>query len=613
MRLTKVQRAVKAALDLLSVWAAVAVSFRLRFGFIRALPDYYRQNQWLYMAAMGTIFLGLGILCGIYREKEQLQTPRCAAASALCALAALLLDRALGLGIPFELPLIFGLLLFIFLLALRGLWGEAYREWMRRRKGGLRRALIYGAGEAGTYLARRLAEDPKQGLLPVGFLDDGESLAGKKRQGLPVWGGIGQLERSIRRSGAEELIIAIEKFPSERIGDVLAACRRTGCRARRFGALQELQSDRLGEARIEEIRLEDLLRREPVQLDMERVQKMLSGRCVMVTGGAGSIGSEICRQALRFGARRVVVFDIHENGLFYLGQGLEKEGLLKRCRLKVGSVRDEACLRQVMEEEHPDVVFHAAAHKHVPLMEQNPLEAVKNNVLGTLCCARAADACGVSRFVLISTDKAVNPPNIMGASKRIAELCIQNMGSGGGCVFSAVRFGNVLGSAGSVVPSFARQIEEGGPVTVTHPEMRRYFMTIPEAVQLVLEAGSMAKGAEIFVLDMGDPVKICDLARDMIRLAGLRPDEDIKIVYTGPRPGEKLFEEICLKEEDVRRTENRKIFINRPSRQEEGQFAPELELLERAAGEDDLALVLRQVKKLVPTFGEQGNIPPGQA
>ena len=595
--------------DFFTVGAAVAVSFRLRFGFIRELPIYYRQNQWLYMAVMGMIFCGIGILLGLYRRQGGEEVSRCAASSALTALAALILDRLLELGIPFEILLIFGAVLFVLLFSVRGVWGELRRAWLRRREESSKRVLIYGAGEAGLYLARRLLEENGQGLLPVGFIDDRAELWGKRRGGLPVWGGLEQLERILRRSRAEEVIIAIERFPTDKTGELLAVCRRMGCRARRFGTLYDLENDRLTEAKIEDIRLEDLLRREPVQLDMKRVRGMLEGRCVMVTGGAGSIGSEICRQVLRCGVRRLIIFDIHENGLFYLGQDLQREGLKERCRFKVGSVRDKACLEQVMAEECPDVVFHAAAHKHVPLMEANPLEAVKNNVLGTLRCAEAALEHNVRRFVLISTDKAVNPVNVMGASKRLAELCIQMMDQKGDCIFSAVRFGNVLGSAGSVVPSFARQIEEGGPVTVTHPEMRRYFMTIPEAVQLVLEAGSMACGAEIFVLDMGQPVRIRDLAQDMIRLAGLRPGEDIEIVYTGPRPGEKLFEEICLEEETVQKTQNQKIFINHPAELDAGQFALELAELGQAAERGDLPDVLERLRRLVPAFGTRRNIP----
>ncbi|MDD2954926.1 MAG: nucleoside-diphosphate sugar epimerase/dehydratase [Oscillospiraceae bacterium] len=607
MKTAKTGRALAAA-DMAAVWVAAAVSFRLRFGFIRPLPEAYRQNQWIYMACMGMIFLGVAMLCGLYREKEREPLARCAGACGATAFCALALDRLLGLGIPVEIILIFALALLTLLLALR----KALDGTMRRRHrqdGSRTRAVIYGAGEAGCYLAGRLLEDPGEGLIPVGFVDDRRELIGKKRAGLRVLGGLDRLEKILLRCGAQELIIAIERLSPEKAGEALAVCRRMGCRARRFGTLEDLSDHRLAEARIQDIRLEDLLRREPVRLDMERVKSMTAGRCVLVTGGAGSIGSELCRQALRYGARRVVVFDICENGLFHLGEELEAAGLLERCRLKVGSVRDAACLEQVMRQENPEVVFHAAAHKHVPLMEQNPLEAVKNNVFGTINCAEAALRCDVKRFVLISTDKAMNPVNIMGAAKRTAELWVQMMARERGCVFSAVRFGNVLGSEGSVVQSFARQIEEGGPVTVTHPEMRRYFMTIPEAVQLVMEAGAMAAGGEIFVLDMGEPVKICDLARDMIRLAGLRPDEDIALVFTGPRPGEKLFEEICLREESVRKTENQKIFVNRAAAPDPDWLRRETEVLRQAVQAGDLLGTAKAMERLVPSFAQRGNIP----
>jgi FlaA1/EpsC-like NDP-sugar epimerase len=325
----------------------------------------------------------------------------------------------------------------------------------------------------------------------------------------------------------------------------------------------------------------------------------------MVTGGVGSIGSEICRQVLGFGAKKLIIFDINENGLFDIDNELKKIYDTNRYELTLGSIRDERRLDELFKVYQPNIVFHAAAHKHVPMMEANPKEAIKNNVFGTINVAKSAIAHHAEKFILISTDKAVNPTNIMGASKRIAELCIQKLDNWGETELAAVRFGNVLGSNGSVVPFFKEQIKSGGPVTVTHPDMRRYFMTIPEAVQLVLEAGSMACGGEIFVLDMGEPVKIYDLACDLIRLSGYEPEKDIKVVFSGLRPGEKLFEEISLKGEDTTRTGNNKIYICKPMENDSEIFINKLNCLEQTLEDEDMIPMFMAVKAIVETFNHK--------
>ena len=356
----------------------------------------------------------------------------------------------------------------------------------------------------------------------------------------------------------------------------------------------------LSNVKLTNINLVELLRRDKVTLNMKAVQDFVKDKVVLVTGGAGSIGSEICRQVLRFGCKHLVVFDIHENGLFEIENELKKD-YSGRFSLRLGSIRDVERLEEVFKEFKPSLVFHAAAHKHVPMMEYSPKEAIKNNVRGTINVAMQSIINNVEKFILISTDKAVNPTNIMGASKRIAEQAIQLLDTMSDTDLSAVRFGNVLGSNGSVVPVFRKQIEEGGPVTVTHPDMRRYFMTIPEAVQLVLEAGTMAKGGEIFVLNMGEPVKIYDLACDLIRLSGLEPEVDIDIVFTGLRPGEKLFEEISMRDEDVTKTANDKIFIMKPMEYDSSDLSQKIKDLEESL-DGDVSEMFKKVKVLVPTF-----------
>ena len=347
------------------------------------------------------------------------------------------------------------------------------------------------------------------------------------------------------------------------------------------------------------IKIEDLLPRDPVRVDLDAILDYVQGKAVLVTGGGGSIGSEICRQLAGHGVGHLIIFDIYENNAYQIQKSLEWEFPRLHMTVLIGSVRDERRLQSMFSRYRPDIVFHAAAHKHVPLMEDSPNEAIKNNVIGTLKTARTASRYHVKKFILISTDKAVNPTNIMGASKRLCEMVIQMIGKHSTTEFAAVRFGNVLGSNGSVIPLFRRQIEHGGPVTVTHPDIIRYFMTIPEAVSLVLQAGAYAKGGEIFVLDMGEPVKIDDMARNLIKLSGFEPDVDIPIVYTGLRPGEKMFEE-CLKEEEgLQKTENDLIFIGKPIEFDREEFFEHLKDLKKTAYEDDPQLV---VKRLVPSY-----------
>jgi Polysaccharide biosynthesis protein. len=396
--------------------------------------------------------------------------------------------------------------------------------------------------------------------------------------------------------------MAMTTADSETVKEVLIKCHKMHCALKRFGTIDDVNEQTLANAHISDINLEDLLRRDSIQLNMKVVKGFIEGKTVLVTGGAGSIGSEICRQVLSFGAKKLIIFDIHENGLFDIQNELKEKYDKSRFLIKLGSIRDRNRVNEIFDEFRPQVVFHAAAHKHVPMMEFNPSEAVKNNVFGTINVAQAAILYKAEKFILISTDKAVNPANIMGATKRIAEMTIQLFNRMSETDLAAVRFGNVLGSSGSVVPFFKKQIEKGGPVTVTHPEMRRYFMTIPEAVQLVLEAGAMAKGGEIFVLDMGKPVLIYDLACDLIRLSGYEPEKDIKIEFTGLRPGEKLFEEISLAEEDVVKTPNNKIYICKPVEYNERELSELIKQLEDRINKGDEQGMFSCVSRLVPTF-----------
>ncbi len=468
----------------------------------------------------------------------------------------------------------------------------------RRFRGDTVRTLIFGAGEAGAYFCAKLRKDLYTSLNPVIFIDDDKSLQGTRVHGVKVYGGSEKLSEAIEKFNIDEVVVAIPTASRQVLKYVVDICRKKKCKIRRFGKVDDVD---LSNVKLTNINLVELLRRDNVDLNMEVVEEFVKGKVVLVTGGAGSIGSEICRQVLSFGCEHLVIFDIHENGLFDIENELRKD-YDGKFSLRLGSVRDEVRLKEVFDEFSPKLVFHAAAHKHVPMMEYSPKEAIKNNVRGTINVAKRSIIEKVEKFILISTDKAVNPTNIMGASKRIAEQAIQLLDTMSDTDLSAVRFGNVLGSNGSVVPVFRKQIEQGGPVTVTHPDMRRYFMTIPEAVQLVLEAGAMANGGEIFVLNMGEPVKIYDLACDLIRLSGLEPGVDINIKFTGLRPGEKLFEEISMSDEDVTKTDNEKIFIMKPMEFDSNLFSNSLKDLERSSMEDDPKDMFKIVKKLVPTF-----------
>lgn len=481
-----------------------------------------------------------------------------------------------------------------------GIWGLSRVKLIK--EGGSNHTLIIGAGNAGTFLASHLL-NKQDGRIPVGFIDDDEKLWNRWINGLPVFGGRECLRTIIKRHKVKEVILAAGNVDKAFIRDIFEKCKAMKCRLKRYEILQDVDENDLSKVRIRDVDVEELLGRDPVQLDMEAVRSFIGGRTVMVTGGAGSIGSEICRQVLEDGCEKLIIFDFNENGLFDIDNELSKKYGRDRYEVVLGSIRETNRLDQVFTQYKPEVVFHAAAHKHVPMMEWNPLEAIKNNVFGTLNVARAADKHHVKKFILISTDKAVNPPNIMGATKRIAELCLQMMDPTSETEYAAVRFGNVLGSNGSVVPFFKKQIANGGPVTVTDPEIKRYFMTIPEAVQLVLQAGAMAKGGEIFVLDMGEPVKIVDLARTLIQLSGFEPDVDIKIEFTGLRPGEKLFEEINLSEEEVSKTSNNKIYVMK--QHGEHYFIKinyMIEMLNRYIITDNMNGVFQTVHDLVPTY-----------
>lgn len=423
------------------------------------------------------------------------------------------------------------------------------------------RVIIYGNIIDAKIIIEKLRNDNTHNKVVTAIIDERLVLSnGANISGVRVFdGGLDTLKQKIKNHSANEVIISSRNLDKNTILSIIHMCKHSKCGLKVFKGIEDYN---LGKDYLREINIEDLLGRTPTQLDVDEIKKFIFGKTILVTGGAGSIGSEICRQALKCQCNKLIIYDHCENGLFALENELLEHFDKSKIKVVVGSVRDEARLADTYSKYKPEVVFHAAAHKHVPLMEANPIEAIKNNVFGTYNVARLAVEFNVDDFILISTDKAVNPKNIMGATKRIGEMIIQSLNNSSKYTrLAAVRFGNVLGSSGSVIPLFKKQIEKGGPITVTHPEIKRYFMTIPEAVQLVMRAASMANGGEIFILDMGEPVKILDLAKDMIRLSGYEPEKDIKIVFTGLRPGEKMFEELSYNDEFTIKTKSNKIFI----------------------------------------------------
>jgi FlaA1/EpsC-like NDP-sugar epimerase len=525
--------------------------------------------------------------------------------------------RPLGLVVadfPRSIPLLDGLLTVLGVGGLR--YSIRLAERLRQRSQNLpdaRRVVIAGAGEAGVMILREMQRNSDLGLLPVAFIDDDAEKQGIKIQGVPIAGRRHQLVDVVRRNQAQQVVIAMPTAPGKIIREIVRACEQAKIKALIMPGIYELLDGRVSVNQLREVDIEDLLRRDAVRTDIADVRDLIQGKRVLVTGGGGSIGSELCRQILRCQPAELIILGHGENSIFAIQNEMQRLAAgpaplaghhsPTEIRALIADIRFPERIAHLFEQYRPEILFHAAAHKHVPLMEENPAEAVTNNIMGTRNVLRAALASGVGYFVMISTDKAVNPTSLMGVSKRVAELLVDQAARQSGRPYVAVRFGNVLGSRGSVILTFKQQIALGGPVTVTDPEMVRYFMTIPEAVQLVLQAASLGSGGEVFVLDMGEPVRIVDLAHDLIALSGLQVGRDIDITFTGARPGEKLFEEMFSPEESYERTRHAKILTARNAK----QYTPvhldrALAILEEAAGRNDNALIRQTLQGLVPDY-----------
>lgn len=485
-----------------------------------------------------------------------------------------------------------------------------YRTYHRfgnvKEKRPLQRVMIIGAGLAGEKVYKEIMNSKHIYKEVMCFIDDDKDKWNCSIHGTLIYGGRDKIRDAVEKYKIEEILVAMPSVDKKDLAEILNICKETKCKIKRLPGIYQLINDDIHMSDFKDVEVQDLLGREPIRVNLNDIMGYVTDKVVMVTGGGGSIGSELCRQIAAKNPKQLIIVDIYENNAYDIQMELQKKYPDLNLETLIASVRNTDKVNDLFKQYHPDIVYHAAAHKHVPLMEDSPNEAIKNNVFGTLNVVKAADQYGTQRFILISTDKAVNPTNIMGATKRLCEMIIQAYNKKSKTEYVAVRFGNVLGSNGSVIPLFKKQIKAGGPVTVTHPDIIRYFMTIPEAVSLVLQAGAYAKGGEIFILDMGEPVRIADMARNLIKLSGYEPDVDIKIVYTGLRPGEKLYEELLMKEEGLQDTPNKLIHIGKPIEFDEETFFEKLKALKVAAYEevDDIRPL---VKTFVTTYHYQKN------
>ena len=632
--------------DIIAVNAAYGFALWLRFDCrYSAIPAAYldaflRTVPW-YTVACLVVFFALRLYNSIWRFasfNEMLRVGTAAAATVVAQLVCSTLVMLLSVKskdisrMPISYYIVGMIMQFIMMLGVRFSYRFILLERSKRKKSNDkgRRVMLVGAGEAGQMILHNLSQQSNDNLKIVCIIDDNRNKWGRHIEGIPVVGGRYDILRSVEKYRVDKIFVAVPSAAEEQQRQILNICKETGCELKNLPGLHQLVNGQVSLGDMKDVAVEDLLGRDPIRVNMDEICGYLGGKTVMVTGGGGSIGSELCRQVAQHNPKQLVIFDVYENNAYEIEQELKTKHPELNLKVLIGSVRDSRCLDWVFATYKPDIVYHAAAHKHVPLMETSPCESIKNNVIGTYKTAYAAMVHGCKRFVLISTDKAVNPTNIMGASKRLCEMVIQTFdravkdgtadklpklfthhSSEDDIVLSvpvkpqtefvAVRFGNVLGSNGSVIPLFKKQIAAGGPVTVTHRDIIRYFMTIPEAVSLVIQAGTYADGGQIFVLDMGAPVKIDELARNLIKLSGLRPDVDIPVVYTGLRPGEKLYEEKLMAEEGLTRTANEMIHIGKPIPFDNDKFLEQLKDLMAAAYENDEA-IRDAVAAIVPTY-----------
>lgn len=596
--------------DILAVIIAYGLALSLRFDMrYSKIPEQFIVGYMYYIVLASVLLVSCYVIAKLYRSvwfyagiNEILKT--CVASIAACVMTGVVFSIAI-MRMPISFYLIGWILVFGFTASIRMMYRLLRRMRIKtensKENTERQNIMIIGAGAAGLVLLREYHNSYYLTDRVKIFIDDNAQKWNKYLDGVLIEGGRNKILESVEKYQINKIILAMPSADRKDIRDILEICKETDCQIQTVPGVYQLVNGEVNVSKLRNVEIEDLLGRDPIEVNLDEILGYIKGKTVLVTGGGGSIGSEICTQLAEHEVGHLIIFDIYENNAYDIQQKLKWNHPELNLTVLIGSVRNMHRINSVMKKYEPDVVFHAAAHKHVPLMEDSPNEAIKNNVFGTYKTASAAGRNHVKKFVLISTDKAVNPTNIMGASKRMCEMIVQTLNHFYETDFVAVRFGNVLGSNGSVIPLFEKQIAAGGPVTVTHPDIIRYFMTIPEAVSLVLQAGAYAKGGEIFVLDMGEPVKIADLAKNLIRLSGYKLGEDIEIEYTGLRPGEKLYEELLMDEEGLQDTENKMIHIGKPIDMDEEKFMHQLIQLRDAANEDSDA-IRAMVKEIVPTY-----------
>lgn len=604
-----IRRIFLVSFDVISIIIAAYGSLLLRFN--GPIESQYLHRVNILIGSMILIGLAIFITFRLYHSLWQfasiIELKNIIFASIMSAIANILICELTGNPLPRSCYFIYFLLLVLmvggsrFIYRFIRLYAARHNIRGRKEQRPLEKVMIIGAGVAGEKVYKEILGSKSIYKEVICFIDDEPSKWNRTIHGVSIYGGRDKIIEAVNKYKIEEIMVAMPSASKRDLIDIFNICKETKCKLKKLPGIYQFINEDVHISDLKEVEIQDLLGRDPIKVNLADIMGYVTDKVVMVTGGGGSIGSELCRQIAANKPKQLIIVDIYENNAYDIQLELKHNYPELNLETLIASVRNEVKVNKLFEIYHPDIVYHAAAHKHVPLMEDSPNEAIKNNVFGTLNVARAADKYNAQKFILISTDKAVNPTNVMGATKRLCEMIVQTYNKRSQTEYVAVRFGNVLGSNGSVIPIFKRQIKEGGSVTVTHPDIIRYFMTIPEAVSLVLQAGAYAKGGEIFILDMGEPVRIADMAKKLIKLSGYEPDVDIKIEYTGLRPGEKLYEELLMEEEGLQDTPNHMIHIGKPIEMNEDTFVERLiNLKEAAYGETDDIRSL--IKELVPTY-----------
>ena len=598
-------------IDAISVILALYGSLVLRFnGLIEKQYLHHANALVIIVVALSVIIFSLNRLYhSLWQFASVIELKNILIATLLSSFVNIALFEVTGNKLPRSCYIIYFLLLTMFVGGSRfsyRLIRLIKKDFPTKEKRELEKVMIVGAGEAGEKIYREIYTSQNIYKEVVCFIDDDKTKIGRRIHDVLIYGGRHDIQEACDKYKIDEILVAMPSIDQKEMAEILNICKDTKCKIKKLPGIYQMVNGDVHLSDFKEVEVQDLLGRDPIEVNLSEIMGYVTNQVVMVTGGGGSIGSELCRQIAAAKPKQLIIVDIYENNAYDIQLELKHDYPNLKLETMIASVRNTDKVNDLFKKYHPDIVYHAAAHKHVPLMEDSPNEAVKNNVFGTLNVARACDQYKTKRMILISTDKAVNPTNVMGATKRMCEMIVQTINKQSQTEFVAVRFGNVLGSNGSVIPLFKKQIKAGGPVTVTHPDIIRYFMTIPEAVSLVLQAGAYAKGGEIFILDMGKPVKIADMARNLIKLSGYEPDIDIKIEYTGLRPGEKLYEELLMKEEGLQDTPNKLIHIGKPIELDEDSLFDRLNHLKDEAYKEtnDIRTL---IKEIVPTYQPKEN------